>query len=205
MSVIFFSANEYCKEGKRQTLSARDVFDALRAVEFVDFIEPLEKCLEELRQDAGAKKRAKRAGMTDVKAVASSSNGQQQQDTAQQGGSEQETAHVVSKPQDATAATAAATTNTDDADGAKAEVDEAVHGVVEKDNEASAEAFGGVDEVKVAEAGNSDAPRAAAPMEVDGEATIEEQEHEAKQEVDQKGHDGGSENHVEGSEPSADV
>lgn len=41
-----FSANDICKESKRQTINAEDVFKALEEIEFPEFIEPLRASLE---------------------------------------------------------------------------------------------------------------------------------------------------------------
>lgn len=40
------SANDICKESKRQTINAEDVFKALEDIEFSEFIEPLKAALE---------------------------------------------------------------------------------------------------------------------------------------------------------------
>lgn len=40
------SANDICKESKRQTINAEDVFKALEEIEFPEFIEPLRASLE---------------------------------------------------------------------------------------------------------------------------------------------------------------
>ena len=46
------SANDFCKEGKRQTISAQDVIAALKELEFEEFVTPLEKFLEAHRKQA---------------------------------------------------------------------------------------------------------------------------------------------------------
>jgi DNA polymerase epsilon subunit 3 len=43
---LLFSANDFCKEGKRQTISAQDVLASMKELEFDDFTEPLEQFLE---------------------------------------------------------------------------------------------------------------------------------------------------------------
>lgn len=40
------SANDICKESKRQTINAEDVFKALEEIEFPEFVEPLKASLE---------------------------------------------------------------------------------------------------------------------------------------------------------------
>lgn len=40
------TANDICKDAKRQTISADDVMTALNDLEFDEFVEPLKKCLE---------------------------------------------------------------------------------------------------------------------------------------------------------------
>ncbi|GBG32938.1 Nuclear transcription factor Y subunit B [Hondaea fermentalgiana] len=40
------ASNTFCRNDRRQTVSARDVFDGLRCIQFEDFIEPLEKSLQ---------------------------------------------------------------------------------------------------------------------------------------------------------------
>ncbi|XP_016488440.1 uncharacterized protein LOC107808429 [Nicotiana tabacum] len=44
------TANDICKESKRQTINAEDVFKALEEIEFPEFIEPLRASLEVFRQ-----------------------------------------------------------------------------------------------------------------------------------------------------------
>mmetsp|Transcript_5134 Transcript_5134/g.8892 ORF Transcript_5134/g.8892 Transcript_5134/m.8892 type:complete len:147 (+) Transcript_5134:370-810(+) len=53
-------SNSFCRTDRRQTISARDVFDGLRCIQFEEFIEPLEKSLQEMREEAVAKKKAKK-------------------------------------------------------------------------------------------------------------------------------------------------
>eukprot|EP00512_Aurantiochytrium_limacinum_P014346 CAMPEP_0171567558 /NCGR_PEP_ID=MMETSP0961-20121227/1230_1 /TAXON_ID=87120 /ORGANISM="Aurantiochytrium limacinum, Strain ATCCMYA-1381" /LENGTH=211 /DNA_ID=CAMNT_0012121499 /DNA_START=92 /DNA_END=727 /DNA_ORIENTATION=+ len=54
------ASNSFCRTDRRQTISARDVFDGLRCIQFEEFIEPLEKSLQEMREEAVAKKKAKK-------------------------------------------------------------------------------------------------------------------------------------------------
>lgn len=44
--VIVCSANDMCKESKRQTISADDVLKALDEMEFAEFVEPLRTSLQ---------------------------------------------------------------------------------------------------------------------------------------------------------------
>lgn len=54
------TANDICKESKRQIINAEDVFNALEEIEFPEFIEPLRASLEEFRQkNAGRKSQSK--------------------------------------------------------------------------------------------------------------------------------------------------
>ncbi|XAR60144.1 DNA-directed DNA polymerase [Bertholletia excelsa] len=52
------TANDICKESKRQTINADDVFKALEEIEFPEFIGPLKASLEEFRQKNARKKSA---------------------------------------------------------------------------------------------------------------------------------------------------
>ena len=52
------AANDFCKEGKRQTISAQDVIAAMKELEFDEFVEPLERFLEAHRKDLASKKTA---------------------------------------------------------------------------------------------------------------------------------------------------
>ncbi|XP_042456541.1 DNA polymerase epsilon subunit 3-like isoform X1 [Zingiber officinale] len=44
------TANDICKESKRQTINADDVLKALEEIGFVEFVEPLKASLEEFRK-----------------------------------------------------------------------------------------------------------------------------------------------------------
>lgn len=46
ISYISSTANEVCREGKRHTISAEDVFTALNDVELVELIQPLREHLD---------------------------------------------------------------------------------------------------------------------------------------------------------------
>jgi len=54
------ASNAYCKDSKRQTLNAKDVLDALGAIEFDEFVEPLQACLDEMRHTHAQKKKARK-------------------------------------------------------------------------------------------------------------------------------------------------
>lgn len=51
-----FSANDYCKENRRSTISSVDIITAIKELEFHDLIGPLEEFLEHYRRDSTAKK-----------------------------------------------------------------------------------------------------------------------------------------------------
>ncbi len=46
ISYLTSAANDICKEAKRQTISAEDVFTALQDLEFGELISPLKEALE---------------------------------------------------------------------------------------------------------------------------------------------------------------
>ncbi|KAG0498525.1 hypothetical protein HPP92_002827 [Vanilla planifolia] len=50
------TANDICKESKRQTVNAEDVFKALDDMEFPEFIQPLRASLEEFRTKNAGKR-----------------------------------------------------------------------------------------------------------------------------------------------------
>uniref|UniRef100_A0ACD5XYE1 Uncharacterized protein n=1 Tax=Avena sativa TaxID=4498 RepID=A0ACD5XYE1_AVESA len=52
------TANDMCKDAKRQTINAEDVFKALDEIEFPEFVEPLRTSLEEFRTKNAARKPA---------------------------------------------------------------------------------------------------------------------------------------------------
>eukprot|EP00501_MAST-03F_sp_TOSAG23-6_P000738 GSMAST32.ASY1.ANO1.766.1 assembled CDS len=54
------TANEFCKENKRQTISAQDVLSAMEELDFDDFLETLQSSLEEYRADQNKKKQVKK-------------------------------------------------------------------------------------------------------------------------------------------------
>ncbi|XP_010557419.1 PREDICTED: DNA polymerase epsilon subunit 3 [Tarenaya hassleriana] len=50
------TANDLCKESKRQTMNANDVLKALEEIDFPEFVEPLKTSLEEFKQKNAGKK-----------------------------------------------------------------------------------------------------------------------------------------------------
>uniref|UniRef100_A0ACD5YEL1 Uncharacterized protein n=1 Tax=Avena sativa TaxID=4498 RepID=A0ACD5YEL1_AVESA len=50
------TANDMCKDAKRQTINAEDVFKALDEIDFPEFVEPLRTSLEEFRSKNAARK-----------------------------------------------------------------------------------------------------------------------------------------------------
>ncbi|XVF46917.1 hypothetical protein PTKIN_Ptkin03bG0066900 [Pterospermum kingtungense] len=50
------TANDICKESKRQTMNAEDVFKALEEIEFSEFVKPLKASLAELKKKNAGKK-----------------------------------------------------------------------------------------------------------------------------------------------------
>ncbi|KAI4998850.1 DNA polymerase epsilon subunit 3-like [Hordeum vulgare subsp. vulgare] len=75
------TANDVCKDGKRQTINAEDVFKALDEIEFPEFVEPLRTALEEFRsknaarKPASGKKQAEKKRKLDKEAVPEEENG----------------------------------------------------------------------------------------------------------------------------------
>ncbi|OVA06023.1 Transcription factor CBF/NF-Y/archaeal histone [Macleaya cordata] len=62
------TANDICKESKRQTLNAGDIFKALEEIEFPEFIGPLKASLDDFkRKNAGKKAGAAKAKEADKK------------------------------------------------------------------------------------------------------------------------------------------
>ncbi|CAJ1979139.1 unnamed protein product [Sphenostylis stenocarpa] len=59
------TANDICKESKRQIISAEDVFKALEETEFSEFVRPLKASLEEFRKKNAGKKVAVSKGKED--------------------------------------------------------------------------------------------------------------------------------------------
>ncbi|XWS73904.1 hypothetical protein CRYUN_Cryun02cG0169200 [Craigia yunnanensis] len=50
------TANDICKESRRQTMNAEDVFKALEEIEFSEFVKPLKASLAEFRKKNAGKK-----------------------------------------------------------------------------------------------------------------------------------------------------
>ncbi|WOL03495.1 hypothetical protein Cni_G12215 [Canna indica] len=50
------TANDICKESKRQTMNADDVLKAIEEIDFPEFVEPLKASLEEFRRKNAVKK-----------------------------------------------------------------------------------------------------------------------------------------------------
>jgi DNA polymerase epsilon subunit 3 len=46
ISYLTATANELCKEKKRATISSDDVLNALEELEFAEFVEPLQLCIQ---------------------------------------------------------------------------------------------------------------------------------------------------------------
>lgn len=61
------TANDICKESKRQIINAEDVFKALEETEFTEFVRPLKASLEEFRKKNAGKKAAVSKGKGDEK------------------------------------------------------------------------------------------------------------------------------------------
>ncbi|ONK71292.1 uncharacterized protein A4U43_C04F6970 [Asparagus officinalis] len=55
------TANDICKESRRQTINADDVLKAIEEIEFPEFIEPLRASLEEFRKKNASKRSATNA------------------------------------------------------------------------------------------------------------------------------------------------
>ncbi|KAI5388735.1 DNA polymerase II subunit B4 isoform X1 [Lathyrus oleraceus] len=61
------TANDICKESKRQIINAEDVFKALEETEFTEFVSPLKDSLEEFRKKNAGKKVTVSKGKGDEK------------------------------------------------------------------------------------------------------------------------------------------
>ncbi|XP_047049134.1 DNA polymerase epsilon subunit 3-like [Lolium rigidum] len=61
------TANDMCKDAKRQTINAEDVFKALDEIDFPEFVEPLRTSLEEFRTKNAARKPATAKKQTEKK------------------------------------------------------------------------------------------------------------------------------------------
>ena len=51
------TANDFCRESRRQTISAQDVLDAMQELDFEEFIQPLKVALEAMRAETEEKKK----------------------------------------------------------------------------------------------------------------------------------------------------
>ncbi|CAI9778328.1 unnamed protein product [Fraxinus pennsylvanica] len=78
------TANDVCKESKRQIINAEDVFKALEEIEFAEFVAPLRTSLEEFRQ-----KNAKRKSES-LKAKETSKKGKMKEPPATNGSGSEE-------------------------------------------------------------------------------------------------------------------
>ncbi|CAF2164511.1 unnamed protein product [Brassica napus] len=56
------TANDICKDSRRQTMKAEDVFKALEDMEFSEFLEPLKASLEDFKKKNAGKKAASGSG-----------------------------------------------------------------------------------------------------------------------------------------------
>ncbi|KAI7983138.1 DNA polymerase epsilon subunit 3 [Camellia lanceoleosa] len=77
------TANDICKESKRQTINADDVFKALEEIEFPEFVGPLKASLEEFRQKNAGKRsayKAKEANKKKEKVTPVENGGEDKQD-----------------------------------------------------------------------------------------------------------------------------
>ncbi|KAL7202273.1 hypothetical protein ACSBR1_033863 [Camellia fascicularis] len=77
------TANDICKESKRQTINADDVFKALEEIEFPEFVGPLKASLEEFRQKNAGKRsayKAKEANKKKEKVTPVENGGENKQD-----------------------------------------------------------------------------------------------------------------------------
>ncbi|RZC84068.1 hypothetical protein C5167_046849 [Papaver somniferum] len=77
------TAKDVCKESKRQTINAEDIFEALEEIEFQEFIEPLKASLDDFkRKNAGKKAGAAKAKEADKKRKMAQSEGGKEPSTA---------------------------------------------------------------------------------------------------------------------------
>lgn len=58
-------SNDFCKDRKRSTIMTPDVIEALKELEFSEFIEPLEKYIATFKQEQMAKKQKTNKGVSD--------------------------------------------------------------------------------------------------------------------------------------------
>lgn len=57
---LTYCATDFCKQQRRSTISANDVFEALTELEFDEYIEPLKECLAHFRKTQQGKKEEKK-------------------------------------------------------------------------------------------------------------------------------------------------
>lgn len=57
---LTYCSSDYCKQHKRSTISARDIFDALKELEFEDYVDDLQESLAQFRRTQQDKKQEKR-------------------------------------------------------------------------------------------------------------------------------------------------
>jgi len=77
-------ANDICKESKRQTINAEDVFKALEEMEFPEFVGPLKASLEEFRKKNAGKRSASKAKEASKKKKIKESAGENGGEAAQE-------------------------------------------------------------------------------------------------------------------------
>ncbi|CAL9154007.1 DNA polymerase II subunit B4 [Musa acuminata AAA Group] len=63
------TANDICKESKRQTINADDVLKALEEIDFPEFVEPLKVALEDFRTKNAVKKSGSKGRQTKKRKV----------------------------------------------------------------------------------------------------------------------------------------
>ncbi|KAL2541022.1 nuclear factor Y [Abeliophyllum distichum] len=90
------TANDICKESKRQTINAEDVFKALEEIEFSDYVEPLRASLEEFRQKNAGKRslssKAKETNRKGKKKIPPAGSGSQNKDDENESHKEEDNA-----------------------------------------------------------------------------------------------------------------
>lgn len=87
------TANDICKEAKRQTISAEDVMRALTDMEFDEFVEPLKRSLDAYRaemKEKNAKKKEEKSSNKKRKQTEGQEEAKRDGDKATQEGNEEE-------------------------------------------------------------------------------------------------------------------
>ncbi|CAL9107940.1 unnamed protein product [Musa textilis] len=69
MHYVSATANDICKESKRQTINADDVLKALEEIDFPEFVEPLKVALEDFRRKNAVKKSGSKGRQTKKRKV----------------------------------------------------------------------------------------------------------------------------------------